>query len=245
MIQEKVIKKQKVKNKHLQCRCQTRKKQCTQTVSDNTVFCKHHSHSCEGSPMSGDEPVYNPMLFNNNPFIQHAHNCWAYGMDVLDPRQLLQCINSKGLDCDPRFHQPGGTKGISNLLQKAKGRTCKTVDYLMRQDVPGLTPSTFSAKCPVGKSKIAMVVHPGEDYHFYRQDSDGWWSHKDGGNKVKRFDADGKPIWNPQTASRDYRPKSYLNYKDFCGFYCAPRRQTIKLARGGKRKYNIQLRQNL
>ena len=76
------------------------------------------------------------------------------------------------------------------------------------------------------------LVDEDEDYHFYRQDPDGFWSHKDGSNPVKRFDAEGKLIWNPQTAARNYRPKgSFLNYKDFCGFWCAPRRKTIKLAR--------------
>jgi len=74
-------------------------------------------------------------------------------------------------------------------------------------------------------------VHPGEDYHFYRQDADGWWSHKDGSNPVKRYDADRAPIWDPRTAARDYRPRSFLNYKDFCGYYCAPRRRTMRLAR--------------
>ena len=121
---------------------------------------------------------------------------------------------------------------MSKILQEKKGRKCKTVEHLMRQDVPEITPSSFYPRCPVGKSKIALVVDPGDDYHFYRQDSDGWWSHKDGANKVKRFDAEGKPIWNPQTAARDYRPNgSTLNYKNLCGFYCVPRRKTIKLAR--------------
>jgi hypothetical protein len=102
----------------------------------------------------------------------------------------------------------------------------------MRIDVPSIQRSTFKTRCPRGTSKIAMVVHPGEDYHFYRQDSDGWWSHKDGANKVKRFDAEGEPIWDPQTAARDYRPRgSFLNYRDFCGYYCVPRRQPIRLAR--------------
>jgi hypothetical protein len=102
----------------------------------------------------------------------------------------------------------------------------------MRKDVPEIRRTTFKKRCPLGTSKIALVVHPGEDYHFYRQDSDGWWSHKDGANKVKRHDAEGEPIWNPKTAARNYRPRgSFLNYKDFCGFYCAPRRKTIKLAR--------------
>jgi hypothetical protein len=157
-------------------------------------------------------------------------------MNVVDPQQLTQC-KAGNTTCEPRFHQPGGTKGLSKLLQEARGRTCKVVDYLMRKDVPELKRTTFKARCPRDKSKIALVVHPGEDYHFYRQDSDGWWSHKDGANKVKRFDADGKPIWNPKTAARDYRPNgSFLNYTDFCGFYCAPRRKTIKLARGGFRR---------
>jgi len=156
-------------------------------------------------------------------------------MDVVDPEQLTQCDGKVG--CQKLFHQPGGTKGLSKRLQEVSGRTCKVVDFLMRKDVPEIKRSSFKARCPVGKSKIALVVHPGEDYHFYRQDADGWWSHKDGSNQVKRYDAEGEAIWNPKTAARDYRPKgSFLNYTDFCGFYCAPRRKTIKLARGGSRR---------
>ena len=152
-------------------------------------------------------------------------------MDVLDPEQLIQC-RGKGKGCEPLYHQPGGTKGLAGELGAASGRTCKVVERLMKADVPDLKRTTFKAKCPRGSSKIALVVHPGEDYHFYRQDPDGWWSHKDGANPVKRFDAEGKPIWNPRTAARDYRPKgSFLNYKDFCGYWCAPRRRTIKLSR--------------
>lgn len=157
-------------------------------------------------------------------------------MDVLDPAQLTQC-DGKPASCEPTYHQPGGTKGLSKLLRTADARSCRTVERLMREDVPELQSTTFQERCPAGTSKIAMVVHPGEDYHFYREDPDGFWSHKDGANKVKRYDAEGQPIVNPQTAARDYRPRgSFLNYKDFCGFYCAPRRKTVRLARGGKRR---------
>ncbi len=168
--------------------------------------------------------------------MQETHNCWAYGMNVLDPAQLTQCVG-KPKSCQLMYHQPGGTQGLAGALHKAEGRSCRIVDRLMRADVPDLRRTTFKARCPRNSSKIALVVHPGEDYHFYRQDSDGWWSHKDGANKVKRFDAANSPIWNPATASRDYRPRgSFLNYSDFCGFYCAPRRRTLRLARqsGGR-----------
>ena len=186
--------------------------------------------------MTGAEPQYDPDRYNKDTRVQEAHNCFDYGLDVIDDAQTKQC-EGKPAPCEPLFHQPGGTKGLSDLLQKKDGRTCQIVDRLMREDVPELNPTTFTRKCPVGTSKIALVVHPGEDYHFYRQDSDGWWSHKDGSNKVKRYDAMGQLIWNPETAARDYRPKgSFLNYKNFCGFYCAPRRKTIKLAKGGSRR---------
>jgi hypothetical protein len=151
-------------------------------------------------------------------------------MDVLDPAQLTQCIG-RGKGCRLMYHQPGSTKNMAGVLRMDSGRRCVVVDHLMKADEPALQKTTFKAKCPVGTSKIAMVVDPGDDYHFYRQDSNGLWSHKDGANPVKRVDAEGQLIWDPRTAVRDYRPRSYLNYKDFCGFYCAPRRKTVRLAR--------------
>jgi len=184
------------------------------------------------SPLTGYEPVYRPERYNHNPLVRKTHNCWAYGMNVLDPEQLTQCDGGNRKGCDLLYHQPGGTKHLSNQLQVASGRTCKTLRKLMRADIPDIKRTTFKARCPKEFSKIALVVHPGEDYHFYRQDADGWWSHKDGSNKVKRYDAKGQPILDPRAAARNYRPKgSFLNYTDFCGYYCVPRRRTIKLGR--------------
>ena len=183
---------------------------------------------CKGGPLSGAEPPYNPERYNKNPLVQKTHNCWAYGMDVLDPEQLTQCLN-KPKGCPLMYHQPGGR--AAKELHYKEGRRCRVVERLMSLDVPAIRRSTFKQKCPAKTSKIALVVHPGEDYHFYRQDADGWWSHKDGSNKVKRYDAEGRLIWNPETAARDYRPEAFLNYSDFCGFYCVPRRSVIKLAR--------------
>jgi hypothetical protein len=166
--------------------------------------------------------------------VKNTHNCWAYGMDVLDPAQLTQCLNKPNSSCQLLYHQPGGTVNRSSELYSADGRTCSKVESLMAADVPAIRRSTFKARCPRGTSKIALVVDPGEDYHFYRQDSDGLWSHKDGSNKAKRYDAENRSIWDPKTAARDYRSRgSFLNYEDFCGYYCVPRGTPIKLARDG------------
>lgn len=168
--------------------------------------------------------------------MRETHNCFAYAYNVLDPAQLTQC-EGKGKGCQLMYHQPGGTQHRSKELDVASGRSCKVVEDLMAADVKGVQPTTFEARCPRGKSKIALVVDPGDDYHFYRQDADGWWSHKDGANPVKRFDAEGQPIWDPKTAARDYRPRgSFLNYTDFCGYYCVPRDRPLNLARGGGRR---------
>lgn len=218
------------------CRCSyVSGKPCQAAAIRGSLFC--HSHQrCQKAPRSGAEPLFQPDRYNKNPLVQETHNCWAYAMDVLDPAQLTQCRDAVGNQrkgCDLLYHQPGGTKGLSGQLRDARSRTCKAVTRLMRADVPDLKRTTLKARCPRGSSKIAMVVHPGEDYHFYRQDPDGWWSHKDGANPVKRYDAEGKPIWDPRTAARDFRPRgSFLNYTDFCGYWCAPRRRTIRLARG-------------
>ena len=221
------------------CRCTTKGgRPCHRPVHQGSVFCYLHQR-CQGSPMSGTEPAYQPDRYNGSKIVQETHNCWAYASDVLDPAQLTQC-DGKGPKCQLLYHQPGGTKGRSGELRYEDARSCKKVSALMRDDIPDLRPSTFTRKCPRGSSKIALVMHPGEDYHFYRQDSDGWWSHKDGSNEVKRYDAEGQSIWNPQTAARDYRPRgSFLNYTDFCGFYCMPRNRALHLARGGSRLGNV------
>ena len=207
----------------------SKNRQCRRKAEGDGVYCHLH-HKCPESPLSGYEPTYEPDRYNKNPLVQHTHNCWAYSLNVLDPKQLLQCDGGRRKGCDLMYHQPGGTKGLAKLLRTRKGRRCSVVERLMRADVPEIRKTTFRARCPAGTSKIAMVVAPGDDYHFLRQDSHGW-SEKGGSNKTKQYDAEGKPTVNPQTAARDYRPRSYLNYKDFCGFYCVPRVKPVRLAR--------------
>ena len=68
-----------------------------------------------------------------------------------------------------------------------------------------------------------------QDSHFYRQDSDGYWSHKPGKEEVRRTDASGKLITDPETADRNYdtsndnqNNETDNNYYKFCGYYSVP-----------------------
>ena len=72
--------------------------------------------------------------------------------------------------------------------------------------------------------KIALVIdNKGDklDYHFYRQDNNGYWSHKTGHDPVSNVDASGKLITNPETCDRNYDKKKNdeFNYEIFCGYY--------------------------
>ncbi len=214
-----------------QCTNALTQKGCQRKAEWNSLFCKEHER-CPSSPKSGSEPTFEPERYNNDPAVYKSHNCYSYSMNVLDPVLVVKC-RQEG-NCRQRFHQPGALNGDRFALNKTERRTCAMVEKLQKADVPEIERTDFYTKCPAGKSKIALVVDPGEDYHYYRQDADGMWSHKDGSNKVKRFDALKNPIFNPEYAARDYRwQNSDLNYEDFCGFYCVPRDHAVHLGQGG------------
>jgi hypothetical protein len=206
---------------------------CQQTPLPGSLFCKEHQ-GCPGSPQSGYEPKFEPERYNKDPAIYRSHNCYSYSMNVLDPRLVQKCRRRNNEGCRQYFHQPGALKGDRFALNRIDRRTCPVVEKLQSADVKDIEKSDFYERCAPGKSKIALVVDPGEDYHYYRQDADGFWSHKDGSNKVKRFDALKRPIFNPELAARDYKwLGSDLNYVDFCGFYCVPRDHAVHLGQGG------------
>ena len=212
-----------------QCYDENTGKGCVRTALGDSSFCSQHQN-CRGSPLSGAEPVRDVVLYNT-PSVRRCHNCYSYAMHVYDPKGEELC--KKYGNCRNFFHQPGAKTGHRNALNKEERRSCPVVEKLMMGDIPEVTKTTFDAKCPAGMSKVAAVVDKGVDYHWYRQDRDGYWSHKDGSNKVKTFDALKRPIFNPELASRDYRWQgSDLNYEDFCGFYCVPRDHPISLGRG-------------
>lgn len=101
-------------------------------------------------------------------------------------------------------------------------------------DNPNVQMTTFEKKCPANTSKIALVVDESEDYHFFRQDSNGYWSHKPGGRRVTNLDASGHRIWNPQLADYNYtNGEGYLNYDIFCSYMCVPRTAPLYFRVGG------------
>lgn len=205
-------------------------------------FCrKHLTRKCPRiSPLTGWEPAYEPERWNRKQEVRETHNCFAYAMNIHDPKQFVACRKTK--NCNVPFHQPGSASGHPRFSSQ-KQKTCSDMVGRLLGDNPNLKLTSFTGKCPARTSKIALVVDADQDYHFFRQDNNGMWSHKPGGTAVTNLDADRRPIYDPKLASRDYNEKgSNLNYDIFCSYLCVPRDKPLHLKIGGTRKQRRTIR---
>jgi len=168
------------------------------------------NNKCKGktqmSPKSGSEPNYEPSKWNLNPNIKHNHNCYSY---ALNHRRS----HRKGKP------QPGYFSGYDHI--KENEYQCANFYNRLKDDIPSLYLTSFEQPCKKGFHKSFIALDPkinDQDYHFYRQDKNGYWSHKPGRTDVSKIDASGNPIKNPVSANRDYK---YFHYSKPCFFFCA------------------------
>ena len=227
------------------CQCLLEKTiPCPNHSLTGRAFCKDHTNKCGyASPMTGYEPKYDPDLWNNKKERRETHNCYAYAMNVLDIKLIMDCLLSP--TCNTGTPQPGYAAGYK-AWDSTNPKTCPDMRHRILGDNPSIIglprEDGFLMKCPEGTSKIALVVDPDEDYHFLRQDSDGWWSQKGGAKPVVKVDASDHPIWNPELADHNWtNEQGVLDYEVFCGFMCVPRRVTntnlkLKISAGGRRR---------
>ena len=156
-------------------------------------------------------------------------------MNIMDPRQIKACEDDP--DCNVPYHQPGAAAGYPSF-RESELKSCPEMTARIRGENPTVSPIHFEGLCPYGTSKIALAVDPNEDYHFWRQDSNGYWSHKPGGTKVTNKDASNRLIYDPKISDRNFSDaSSELDYTDFCSFYCVPRARALFLKIGGKRYF--------
>jgi hypothetical protein len=158
----------------------------------------------------GQIPPFSPAFWNDGAqgTVQQNNNCYNYG-------------NNKRTDT---FAQPGMAAGAMYSWPV----TCRGIYNAAVAD--GLIPLPASGVCPGNRDKIAFVVAPciapgctaplyfGNDYHWYRQDSGGMWSHKPSKAQATNVDQSGNLISNPEKANRCY--PGYC-YSEFCGYFCS------------------------
>lgn len=153
---------------------------------------------------------YNDYNWNQHNII-NKNNCYSYATDVLD-------FNDKKL-------QPGQLSGITNSLVY----TCDNLMNRVSFDYDTYKTDCNSA-CVEDYHKIFLAVDPNDlkDYHFYREEHPGYWTHKPGHNKATSRDAVNSIITDPRDAHKDYTTifdkllnnNDVLNYEVDCGCYC-------------------------
>ena len=183
-------------------------------------------HSTYNLPLSEFELDYNPNSWNNTKtsqflwikrYVYEDSNCYSYAVNA---------------QVDPTTHslepmQPGQASGIT--IRDDDFLDTNKVLSAIKSDATrlGFEFNSIDANtpCPEGTYKVAFVIDnqysPDDsidyDYHWYRQNSDGTWSHKPGITRVRNTDYSNKIIMDPRKCNRnaDYG----LNYNLFVGFY--------------------------
>lgn len=166
----------------------------TVTEVDGTAHSIAAVAPSQAIPTACTTPGYSPSFWNDAGTIQYGNNCYNYG-------------NNKRTDT---FAQPGRYAGAWATTMQCPNVTAGAV-------ADGLIQTTATGTCPNGMTKIAMVVDPGHDYHWYRRGPDGMWTHKPGGGQATNLDNSNNPITNPETANRC---GGGLCYSQFCGYFC-------------------------
>lgn len=176
--------------------------------------------------------------YNNNLYIRESHNCYNYFLNLKSKKAYDNCKNfdyKKNKIC--RRAQPGYAANLHKMTKD--DYKCDKIEKRTLLDNKLIFKTGEDNICPIEYYKGALVVAPGTDFHYYRLNDDGIWSHKPGGTKTKITDASGNQIINPRISNRKFSNR--LNYKDFCGYYCIPRdnkKKTMKMFKDIKLEKN-------
>jgi hypothetical protein len=133
--------------------------------------------------------------FFNHPAHRALNNCYCFASNHRPDR---------------RYALPGLRGG-----KPAKTASCGDV-------IDGLHADGWTDGCQTASLTIALVIWPGEDYHFYRLVTGGpfwFWGHKPGATPAKYTDDCGHLIYQYQ--DKGYAPNNICRgpYVDFCDYF--------------------------
>mgnify|MGYP006250588931 CR=1 FL=1 len=138
---------------------------------------------------------YEPDKWNSNINLTKSHNCYSYFLDDIN-NDLIHVYkqnygnNEIQKSLNP---QPGHYCGMTKFVNY-KDTTCSGLIDRVLCDNPSIKVVDKNFDCGPDHYKGALFIDEGKMYHFYRQDENGNWSHKDGGGVVTNLDSSGKVI---------------------------------------------------
>lgn len=157
---------------------------------------------------------YEAEKWNDDYDILDSTNCYIYALNIpknpeteekWDKWTSVQPGNLGGNKLDPETWQVKYDPEFINFF-------LNNVNNDLRELQLQIIPSTFEEIIEEEEVwKIALAFNS-LDYHWYRQNDDGTWSHKLGRNFVSNIDSDYNVINNPEICNRG-------SYNKFVGFF--------------------------
>ena len=154
--------------------------------------------------------IYEPSKWNEDIFIRKSHNCYSYALNIIQKRRATKCQkknNKKKSVCLRK--QP------NNINKRDESHNCEDLMNNILKEYPEIKKTTKNSRCPEGFYRVALFLLNRKDnhhltlndFHFYRQDSNGFWSHKDGWRKATNKDKHGRLIRDPEIVENENESK--------------------------------------
>ncbi len=158
-------------------------------------------------------------LRQDSPSTLTMNNCFSYAVNDPEiyrdplPDQRLPAWPEPNLENPwPIFSLPISHKILRQALQ-ADGL------IFAGRKLPELLPGVFPIAAFTSKSVFTTSHRVRRDYHFYRQDRNGFWSHKRGQEIPSDKNEGGKPIQSPR---QDYKTLPGIKDPQFAGYFYVP-----------------------
>ena len=149
-----------------------------------------------------DNPEYEPDKWNDDN-IRPNNNCYSYALDKMMDKDGLQPGYSQGKRVS-RYSENYNSEILELALADGRIKRPTLLNKL------GFGKKGYYKVYLVFGTYIDHFGHLTHDYHWYRQDKKGQWSHKPGyTGKVKNVDASGSIIMNPVKANHHYQTIFY------------------------------------
>ena len=180
-------------------------------------------HKAKAIPVAKGAPKYEPKKWNKES-VRIRTNCYAYAFNFKKNPITKQNFGTgrnsifamqPGMFCGQQYNSEDFItkegvidrveKDMKKLKYKFKPISNKKVYKKITNKRSWLVYLVVTKKGKTEeKTKNNIICLDGADYHWYRQDKSGKWSHKPGNSKVTRKDAKGKIIKNPSKADKKY-----------------------------------------
>lgn len=222
------VKKLNHRNTHKKRKYKKRSKKPKTLKGGKTIYIRKRNNGLDYMKISSRNNS-----FNKDMHIREGHNCYTYFLNKKSRKSYDRCKKEYKTRQYCSRPQPGYYSNMPSM--KKDEYNCPIVLKRTLTDNPNIYKSSKTEKCHPEYYKGAIVVAPKRDYHYYRLNDEGQWTHKPGYKPSTHLDSDNNIITDPEKASRNYG--GTLNYSDFCGFYCVPRNPNKKfmdMKYGGK-----------